>query len=260
MDISQLAQAVKWLEEEQTRDKADIERLAQQLASTQNDLIDQANKTKDLEGRLAAANAQLSRTTQIETAMEKARKEISLLVQQTDSRVQAAEQGLLAARHTERESTAKAIADVRVEVERYAHYEKAIESQRVEIARLNDALSKLAHQLTEDTKGVKERLQGLSYLEDLIRRNERNIQQLQTLDAELRRQQSLATEALQKSDFERTRQMAAWQKEFDAQRVMLEALAPRIATLQEQQDSGRHLVSDMKKFEERLQLQQDQVA
>ena len=93
----------------------------------------------------------------------------------------------------------------------------------------------------------------------MIRRNERNIAQLQTLDAELRRQQNLVTEALQKSDFERARQMAAWQEEFKAQRTTLEALAPRITALQEHQDSGRRLVSDMKKVEERLQLQQDQV-
>jgi hypothetical protein len=259
MDMSQLAQAVKWLEEGQAHDKAEIERLAQQVAAAQDDLVDQANKVKDLEGRLVAANAQLSRTTQIETAMEKARREISFLVQQTEARVQVAEQSLLGARHTEREATAKAIEDIRVEVQRYARYEKAIESQRVETARLNDGLSTLTHQFAEDTKGIKERLQGLSYLEDLIRRNERNIQQLQTLDAELRRQQGLVTEALQKSDFERTRQMAAWQKEFDAQRLLLEALAPRITALQGQQDSGRHLVADMKKFEERLQLQQDQV-
>jgi hypothetical protein len=259
MDMTQLAQSIKWLEEGQARDKAEIERLGQQLAATQSDLVDQAKKVKDLEGRLAAAHAQLSRAGQVEIAMEKARKEVALLIQQHEVRVQAAERELLGARQSERESSSKAIEDLRIKVQSYDRFDKPIEIQRTEIARLNEVLSTLAHQSSEDVKAVRERLQGLAYLEDMIRRNERNIAQLQTLDAELRRQQNLVTEALQKSDFERVRQMAAWQEEFKAQRTSLEALAPRITALQEHQDSGRRLVSDMKKVEERLQLQQDQV-
>lgn len=260
MDISQLAQTVMWLEDERRRDKAEIERLQELVQSTHNETTEQATRIKELEARLLSLTGQVTRTSNIEAAVEKAKRELSLMVQQAEARVQATEREAFAARQNERETILRAVENIRLEVQKYAQYEKPIESHRIELQRLGEQIARLQHQVNEGLSQVNTRLQSIAYLEDLIRRNERDIHQLQTLDAEIRQQQQLGGEAIQKLQIELQRQINSLVQETKAQRTIVEAIGPRITSLQEQQDSGRAVLAEIKVFEERIQRQQDQAA
>lgn len=260
MDISELAQTVKWLEEERQRDKAEIQSLTEQLRAARGDTIEQAGRIKDLEGRLTAMSTQVVRSGNIEAAVEKAKRELSLMVQQSETRMQAAEREALAARHSERDTVMRAVESIRTESQRYAQYEKPIEAHKLELHRLGEQHAVLAHRVDEGLSQINTRLHGLSFLEDLIRRSERDIRQLQTLDAEIRQQQQLSADALHLTEIELQRQLTALQQELKSQRTSLEAVGPRIIALQEHQQSAKEVLNQVKQFEERLQRQQDQAS
>ena len=227
MDITQLAQTVTWLQEEHRRDKQELEQLVQQLEAVRNDNIEQANKVKDLESRLAKQSAQLMQFAQLESSLDKAKREVALLIQNYDKDRQQAEKDAAIIRQKEREAINKTIEAIHQEVRQVAELES---------------------------------LQRIPYIEDLAQRNERNIQQLQTLDAELRQQQKQSTEALQLAEINLERQIAQWRKEVQALRQMVEEYAAQIGPLKEQVFAGRDVLQPLGQFEERLKRQQEQNA
>jgi len=227
MDMTQLAQMVTWLQEEQQQDRLEIERLTQRLDVLKKDNIEQATKTKDLEGQLGKQGANLTQSTLVEASLERVKREVALMLERHKTDLQQAEKDAAVLRQTERKSVNKAVEDIRGKVQQVSQLDS---------------------------------LHSIPFLEDLTRRNERNIQQLQTLDAELRHQQNLSAEALQLAEVERDRQMTQWRTEMHAQQQMIEQYTSRIASLQEQSQAGNQLLQTLSQFEERLQKQQDQVA
>lgn len=225
MDITQLAQTVTWLQEEYRRDKLEIERLTQRLEVVRKEGIEQANKIKELEGRLAKQNARLVQSAQVESSLEKAKREVTLLIQNHEKDRQQAEKDAVIVRQKERDAINKTIEAIHQEVKKVTELES---------------------------------LHRIPYIEDLARRNERNIQQLQTLDAELRQQQKQSAEALQLAEVKRERQMAQWQTEIQVQRQMVEEYAAQIDTLKEHNQAGRNMLQTLSQVEERLKKQQDQ--
>ena len=227
MDITQLAQAVTWLQEEHRRDKLELDRLTQQLEALRKENVEQVNRVKDLEGRLVKQSTQLAQVTQLESSLEKARREVSLLIQNYEKDRQQAEKDAAVVRQKEREAINKTIEALYQEVQKIAEMES---------------------------------LQRIPYIEDLARRNERNIQQLQTLDAELRQQQKQSTEALQLAEVKLERQIAQWRTEVQTLRQMIEEYAAQIGPLKEQVFAGRNVLQPLSQFEERLKKQQEQAA
>ena len=61
MDIAQLAQMVNWLDEEHRRDRAEIARVQQRIEAQSADIIEQARRIQELEGRLAGTQSQLTK-------------------------------------------------------------------------------------------------------------------------------------------------------------------------------------------------------
>jgi len=227
MDITQVAQMVTWLQEEQHRDRLDIEKLTQRLDAFKKENVEQAAQLKEMERRLAQQTAQLAQAAQIETSLEKTKREVALAIQQHEKKLQQAEKDAAAMRKSERDVVQKTLETMRAELE--------------EISQM-------------------ETLRSIPFLEDLARRNERNIQQLQTLDAELRHQQNRSAESLQLAEVERDRQMAAWRTQMQTQQQTIEQHTSQMAGLQQQHISATQVVQSMRQFEERLKKQQDQVA
>ena len=227
MDITQLAQMVTWLQEEQRRDRLEIERLTQRADASKKENVEQAAQIKDMERRLAQQSAQLAQSAQIESSLDKTRREVALAIQQHEKKLQQAEKDAAALRKSERDAIHKTLETMRSDLE--------------EIRQL-------------------ETLRSIPFLEDLARRNERNIQQLQTLDAELRQQQNRSAEALQLAEVERDRQMTMWRAQMQTQQQTIEQYTSQIAGLQQQHLSAEQVVQNIRQFEERLKKQQDQVA
>ena len=118
MDLTQLSQMVSWLDEEHRRDREELARLDQRLQNMAIEKQEQSRRIQDLESRLASTQAQLTRFTQIEQALQQLKGEVVVLLdKQTEARLNA-ERDAERARVTDREALGRGIAEVRKELTR----------------------------------------------------------------------------------------------------------------------------------------------
>src|SRR5450759_1736993 len=89
MDLTQLSQMVTWLDEEHRRDREEIAKLDQRLQGMTIENQEQARRIQDLEGRLANTQAQLTRFTQMDQALQQLKNEVTVLLsKETEARLQ----------------------------------------------------------------------------------------------------------------------------------------------------------------------------
>lgn len=260
MDMAQLAQTVAWLQEERRRDRLEVERLTQQLEALRNETLEQANWVKDVESRLAAVHNQLSRALQVEASVERAKKEVASLIDAFEQRVQQTEREASVLRHKDREAQAKAFEALRLQVQQVERYDEEIGSHHLELQRLNERIVQLQSSLPVQIRELADRVQGLASIEDMLHRNDRHIQHLQTLAEEVRQQLKAHSEAIQLADVERQRQVTQLQNEIKLQRQVLEKHSTQVTALQEQGKEGKQALDELRAFKEYLQKQQEQVA
>ncbi|MDQ3250671.1 MAG: hypothetical protein M3Q45_15875, partial [Chloroflexota bacterium] len=140
MEIAQLAQMVNWLDEEHRRDRAEIARLQQRLEAQSSDIIEQARRIQELEGRLSATQGHLTKFGQLEQAIQNSKVEITALVERgDDGRVQA-QRDLERGRLSDRETLSREISEVRRELPRIGRLEEAITIRSVEDDRLSELI------------------------------------------------------------------------------------------------------------------------
>jgi len=149
MDIQQLAQLVNWLDEEHRRDRAEIARLQQRIEAQSADVIEQARRIQELEGRLAGTQAHLGKFGQIEHSIQNTKLELTSMVERIEeSRVQG-QRELERSRLADREMLSREISEVRKELPRISRLEESIDIRAVEDNRLSELImasaTKLGH-------------------------------------------------------------------------------------------------------------------
>jgi chromosome segregation ATPase len=295
MDTNQLTQMVTWLDEEHRRDRAEQARLQQRVESLLGEIQDQARRIQDLEARLANTQAQLSRFNQLEQALTQLKNEVVVMLQKLEDARLEAERRSEQARMTEREATARAIAEIRKELSRIARLEEELQIRRAEDARLGEALLNLRQQVTAINKDIDERTRSLPYLleqrqqdnkriaqlqqemieafkrieavagrlpslEETTQRLERSASAAQALMTELKRNQDQFMETVRLAEVERQRQMGRWTEEFAAQRELIERHNKQILQFAEQYEAAKQALGALAKFEEQIRRDQNQVA
>ncbi|MCL4862654.1 MAG: hypothetical protein KJZ93_24795, partial [Caldilineaceae bacterium] len=185
MDLAQLAQMVNWLDEEHRRDRAEIARLQQRIEAQSADMIEQARRIQELEGRLAATQAHLSRFTQVEQAIQNAKTELVGLVERGDEGRVQAQRELERARLSDREMLSREISEVRRELPRISRLEEAIEIRSVEDERLSELIMGVRNQIGGLAKELEERTRQLPFLAEQRTSDSKRIAQLQQETVEL---------------------------------------------------------------------------
>ena len=128
MDLTQLSQMVTWLDEEHRRDRAEIARLQQRIEAQSSDIIEQARRIQELEGRLAGTQAQLTRFNQVDQAITNTKNELVGLVERAYEERVSGQRELERARMGDREMLGREISEVRRELPRIARLEEALQT------------------------------------------------------------------------------------------------------------------------------------
>lgn len=294
MDIAQLAQMVNWLDEEHRRDRAEIARLQQRIEAQSADIIEQARRIQELEGRLAGTQAHLTKFGQIEHAIQNTKLELTALVERTEeSRVQGqreTERGRLA----DREMLSREISEVRKELPRLTRLEESVDIRAVEDNRLSElimgvrnqigALAKeieertrqipfLAEQRTSDTKRIAQlqqetvelfkRIEAVSgrmpVLEENIRKTSGEIEKLPpTVDA-LREQQVVFMEKVRTTIVDREQVINRWKETIEEQKALVSQAFERVQNFHQQIEVSRRAVHEMQEFKDLILREQSQV-
>ena len=295
MDLTQLSQMVAWLDEEHRRDREELAKLDQRLQGMTIENQEQARRIQDLEGRLASTQAQLTRFTQIEQALQQLKSEVVVMLnKESEARLQT-EREIERSRMGERETFARGIAEVRKELPRIGRLEEELVTFKAEDQRLGEMLLAMRQSINNVSKDLDERtrtlpylieqraqdnkriaqVQGetvellkrtdavpgkLAFLEERQQRVERDVQRVQPIPDQIRREQQSFIESQKLSEAERCRQMEQWADAFIEQRKILEQQTVRLREFATQHEATQRALKGIEEFQVQISRDQKQVS
>lgn len=294
MDIAQLAQMVTWLDEEHRRDRTEIARLQQRIESQESDIIEQARRIQELEGRIAAQQSQMGRFTHVEQIIDNTRQELVTLVEKGEELRGQGQRELERARLSDRETLSREISELRRELPRIGRVEEAIDTRAVEDERLADLIMGVRAQIGSLAKEVEERTRQIPFLAEQRASDTKRIAQLQQDTVELfkrveaqsgrfpvfeeslrkviadqeklppqidtlRAEQLNFMERIRSNLVEREQTINRWQEVIDEQKSLISQTYERIQGFTQQIDSSRRTVQEMKEFKDAILREQSQV-
>jgi len=295
MDLTQLSQMVAWLDEEHRRDREELAKLDQRLASMAVEKQEQARRIQDLESRLASTHAQLTRFTQIEQALQQLKNEVVVLLdKQTEARLQA-EREAERARLGDREALSRSVAEIRKELPRLSRFEEDLVTRQAEDQRLGEMVLALRQSVNNVSKDLDERTRALPYmveqraqdnkriaqiqaenvdllkradaianrvppLEERLQRLEKELQRIQPIPDQLRQDQAAFIDTQKLAEVDRTRQMSQWEQDFAQQREMLEKHGVRLREFEVRYEAAGRALKALEEFQAQIVHGQKQVS
>ncbi len=294
MELAQIAQMVNWLDEEHRRDRAEIARLQQRIEAQSSDIVEQARRIQELEGRLAGTQAHLTKFGQIEHAIQNTKSEVTGMVERIEEARVQGQREIERARLADREILSREISEVRKELPRISRLEESIDMRSVEDNRLSElimgirnqigSLAKeieertrqipfLAEQRTSDTKRIAQLQQEtvelfkrveaaagrLPVLEENIRKQAGEIEKLPGQVDILREQQGVFMEKIRATLVDREQVIARWQETIEAQKSLVNQSYERVQTFGQQIEVARRAVQEMQEFKDLILREQSQV-
>jgi hypothetical protein len=295
MDLGQLTQMTAWLDEEHRRDKAELIRLQQRFEAQETELEDQARVIKDLEGRMANMQAQQLRFSQLEKALQQLKGEVVQMLAQADERRQQQVRESERVRAIERDNVAKALNEIRRDLQRLSQFEEEIGLRKAEQRRVGDSQMKMQQELNSLSQSVENKLRSVSFLEDGRQQDTKRIARLQqeSLEAMKRiEQHSSRLQALEDSGQRQERdtgelkelvsQMRKAQREFVEGQLLeteqikrhmaewveilgvhvkrMEEFSGRMQGFTEAFREDRQVIEGIERFQEQMRREQGQVA
>ena len=294
MDVTQLAQMVSWLDEEHRRDRAEIARLQQRLEAQSADIIEQARRIQDLEGRLANTQAHFSRFNQVDSAIQNTKTELVSLVERgEEARVQF-QREIERSRLGDREALSREISEVRRELPRINRLEESLDIRVVEDERLSELIIGVRNQIGGLAKEIEERTRQIPFLAEqrtsdtkriaqlqqetveLFKRIEAQVGRVAVIEEDVRRTAAEAEKVppqveelreKQEAFMERTRVMVVdreqvinrWQEVIEEQKTLVSQAHQRVQSFAQQIDVARRSVSEIQEFKDVILREQSQV-
>jgi len=294
MDIAQLAQLVNWLDEEHRRDRAEIARLQQRIEAQSADIVEQARRIQELEGRLAGTQAHMTKFGQLEHAIQNTKLELTAMVERLEEGRTTGQREMERARLADREMLSREISEVRKELPRVSRLEEAIDIRSVEDNRLSElimgvrnqigSLAKeieertrqipfLAEQRTSDTKRIAQlqqetvelfkRIEAASgrmpVLEENLRKVSAEVEKLPPTVDNLREQQVAFMEKVRGTIVDREQLINRWQESMEEQKTLVTQSFERIQNFGQQIEVARRSVHEMQEFKDLILREQSQV-
>ena len=287
MDIAQIEQMVKWLDEQRRQTDQDIRQLEQKLTGQAGIIEEQARRIQQLEGELAAARAQLAEYNAFQQALENMRKEVRAMVERIEEERLARERDQERLRSAEREKWGRELGELRKELDRLSDLEKEMESRKVEDRRLNELLLQMRETITQLDRGVDEavrsvtllkeqrtqdhrrigqlqgetvelfrRLEGIAgklpLLEDKIQRQEKAIKGIQDIAENLKQAEQSFLEEVRQAEIGRKQTMSLWEKAFERMEAQLADSLNKLETFQVQYHKAVQAVADIERWQAEL--------
>jgi chromosome segregation ATPase len=295
MDLGQLTQMTAWLDEEHRRDKAELDRLRQQVQRQGDELGDQGHLVRSLEERLSAVQAQQLGFARFEEALRQLKEDVVHMLAQAEERHQQEDRERERVRAIERDNVSAALNEIRRDLQQLPRLQEEMGLRKAEQKRVGDSLLSAQQELNSLSQQVEGKLRSLSFLEDGRQQDTKRIARLQqeTLEALKRLEQQgsrlqMIEDVMQRQERDTgelkglVSQMRASQREFvdgqlmeaerlkreigewferlEVQAKKMEQYTARMEAFSEQFREDRQVVESVERFQEMIKREQSQVA
>ena len=295
MDTTQLAQMVSWLDEEHRRDRGEVAKLQQRIESLNVEILEQARRIQEMEGRLVSTQSQLVRFSQVDEALQQLKNEVVLMLQKREEQMDADAREHERLRGTDRETLSRGLNEVRKELNRFGRIEEELALRRSEDQRLSELVLTLRQSVASLNKEIDERTRSLPYLaeqrvqdnkrilqlqqetvdlfkrieeqagkvpllQEKLQKLERTVVTIQPIPQDIKREQQQFIEQMRVADVERQREVTKWQDEFTAQRDVIARQREAMLAFAEQLEVSKRAVSTIEGFQDTIRREMNQVA
>lgn len=179
MEVTQLEQMIRWLDEERKRDKAQISALHERLEQQTQLIQGQSKEIEGLRQELVSLSTDIRRTDDYPSMIETTQRD---LVSEIESLKVESRRERLAADQTRRaeiELLNDMIADLEKRIRPMLRYEEQLEARSAGEQRLQGQIQTLSSTVADFTKRTEDRLQSLVYIEEQRRADTRRIAEIE---------------------------------------------------------------------------------
>jgi len=199
LSLGQLAQQIKWMEDERRKDKAQIATLQEQLVGQARDLTEATRRLQEMDNTLKASQTVMTRLLNTDRVLEEFKTDVIALINRLDDDRKKSERETERLRNLSLETQQRQINELKLEVPRINKIEEELPSRRAEEKRLAELMQRLQPQIDAAVQLVDERTRGVPYLEEgrrqdlkrLLTVEQESITQLKKLDMLAGKQQVL---------------------------------------------------------------------
>jgi chromosome segregation ATPase len=294
MEPKQIETQLSWLDEQRRKDNESINRLSEQVLTTEDRLASHDKQLQDLSSEIARLTGLTTRIHQMDEALSKQRQDFSRQLGEAEDRRTEKEKTLEEIRKADLETLAKQLEEVRSEVEAMDEFKQALVDRReaeIHLTSKIDGLEKMiedldtrddAHsrnlvsleegrkqdsrrlgELQTETSEILKRIETIrgehDSTEDRVRRLEVRVADLDASDNERREAQTVALDQqkLKLAEFERNWQV--WEQRLDQFEKRAAELDERMLTYEEIYRSLKQMQRELEGLVERLERRINEV-
>ena len=166
LSLGQLAQQIKWMEDERRKDKAQIATLQEQLVGQAREMSETTRRLQELDTTLKAAQATIARLLNTDRVLEEFKTDIVAMINRLDDDRKKSERETERIRNLTAETLQRQINEIKIEIPRIGKIEDELPNRRAEEKRLAELMVRLPPQIDAATQLVEERTRGVPYLEE----------------------------------------------------------------------------------------------
>jgi hypothetical protein len=295
MDLGQLSQMTTWLDEEHRRSKAEFISLQQQVQRLEAELADQSQVLRSLEERVAGIQSQQISPTRLDTSLKELKEDVAHMLAQADERRQQESRETAQVRAIERDNVARALNEIRSDLQRLPRLDEELNLRKVEQQRLGESMLVTQQNLNALSQEVENKLRSIPFLEDgrqqdakriarlqqeslealkrleqqgsrlqmvedVIQRQERDTGEVKDLVAQIRISQRDSVEKQLLETEQLKRQMAEWGEQLEVYTKKIDDFSAKMQTFSETFREDRQVVESVERFQEQIRREQAQVA
>jgi chromosome segregation ATPase len=166
LNLGQLAQQIKWMEDGRRKDKAQIATLQEQLVGQARESAESTRRLQELDNALKAMQIMLTRLSNADRVREEFKAEIVGMITRLDDERKKSERETERIRNISIETLQRQINEIKVEIPRIGKIEDELPSRRAEEKRLSELVQRLQPQIDSAAQLMEERTRGVPYLEE----------------------------------------------------------------------------------------------
>lgn len=166
LEINQINQLLKFMEDERRKDRAQLAVLQEKLVGQSNEIADLTRRIQDLDANLKATQAALAKTQKYDAILEEYKTELIAEMTRNDDDIKKATREADRVRILEVETLQRQINEIRKELPRLGKLEDEQPTRRAEEKRLAELIQRLQPQIEVASQLVEERTRGVPYLEE----------------------------------------------------------------------------------------------
>ncbi len=179
MEITQIEQMIRWLDEERKRDKAQISALQERLEQQSQTLQSQSKEIEGLRQELVTLRTDIRRTDDYPGMIETTQRDLNSSIEALKTQVRRERLEADQNRRAEIEMLNDMIADLEKKIRPVLRYEEQLEARAAGEQRLQGQVQNVSNALSDLSKRTEDRLQSIVYLEEQRRADTRRIAELE---------------------------------------------------------------------------------